>query len=126
MKLTILPLKIKTFDTIVISGSVESFDKHFLQEGRWYPLRLDDKKIPLINWVAIYQKSPICAITHYAKVISIEKYQDYGRYQINIYDPVVLSTPLRRSEASKFKIQGTRYTTIEKVRSLPYLESLFV
>jgi hypothetical protein len=113
------------FDTIIVCSSVESFSNYLIKENRWFPLRLDDKKIPYIKWIAIYQSSPICALTHYSEIASIKTYEeDESRYQINIGKLRQIKTKLRIGKQAKFRMQGIRYSTLSRILSVKNLEDL--
>ena len=56
------------FDTVVLPTNEDGFREVFLGERRWYYVKLDKKKIPNIQYLALYVKKPVSAITHYGKV----------------------------------------------------------
>lgn len=111
-------------DTIIVTANEDTFSKVFISELCWYPLRLDDAKIPLLKWIAVYRNSPTSALTHYAEVLSIGKFKETGRYVISIGEPKTLGNPLFQKAESRFTMQGQRYTTLEKILQAKKFEDL--
>lgn len=58
-------------NTLIIRARKRGFNKVFLGEKCWYSVRIDNRKIPYIKYIAAYQTYPISKITHLAKVKSI-------------------------------------------------------
>ena len=86
-KVTAKPLRktkkestLKEFDTVVCPSSEEGFREVFMGKNCWYAIRLSEKKIRNIKYIAVYRKRPISAITHYATVKSIKSYKDTGKF----------------------------------------------
>ena len=72
--------KIAEYDTIICPARDDGFHDTFLGENCWYAIRLNAKKIPFIRYCAIYRRRPTSAITHYARVSSIDRYKNTGKY----------------------------------------------
>lgn len=111
-------------DTIIVPAKEDSFYRVFLGEGCWYPIRLGDQKLKLIKWIAVYQTSPISAITHFAKIDRIENYLETGRYKIIFNDPEELPHAIPIGDTSKQSFQGQRYTTLKKLKSATLISDL--
>ncbi|MCX6646151.1 MAG: type I restriction enzyme HsdR N-terminal domain-containing protein [bacterium] len=61
----------KENNTIVCPVRDEGFNEVFLKENRWYAVRIREKRIPYIKYIAAYRVKPISAITHYAEVAAV-------------------------------------------------------
>lgn len=86
-------------DTVVVPARKEGFEKVFLGEDRWYAIKIGAAMRDKIKWIAAYQKAPISAITHVAKVKEIKPYKNTGKFQV-IFEgaaeeikPIKLSNP---------------------------------
>lgn len=68
---------------VIFPANHPNFEKIFLQENCWYSVRINEKNIPNIHYVACYVGTPVSGITHYAKVDRdrFEKLED-GKYII--------------------------------------------
>ena len=62
----------KNFDTVIFPAQLDGFEEVFLEENRWYYVRLGKDKIDSIKFAACYVGAPVSAITHYAEVKKIE------------------------------------------------------
>lgn len=111
-------------DTIIIAAQEESFYRVFLGENCWYPIRVGDEKLRTLKWIAVYQTSPISAITYFARITRIEKYLETGRYKILFDEPEEFASPIERGEMTVRAMQGQRYTTIAKLRRAKRISDL--
>jgi len=76
-----------------------------------------------LKYIAVYQKSPISAITHYAKIGRIEKYKDTGQYAIYFDGKPIEIKPIKYNVGSVAP-QKQRYTTLKKILSSKYLSDI--
>lgn len=67
-------------DTTVVPAKEEGFNKVFLGENCWYAIRMSSSMLDRIKYIAAYQTAPISAITHYAEVSKIERYENTNKY----------------------------------------------
>ncbi len=112
--------------TVVVSARVDSFEKVFIEQNCWYAIRISSKMLDKIKYVAIYQKEPVAAITHYAPVDSIEPYGDSGKYRLVFSEEAQeLNPPIPYGDAGRGFMQGTRYTTLKKLQSAKQLIDVF-
>ncbi len=102
-------------NVIVIAAREDSFQKVFLAESCWYPVRIDDKRLPDLKWIAVYRGRPTSAITHYAEILRIEKFGETGRYRIVFETPKMLKNFIVLGKSKKSSMQGHRYTTLTKL-----------
>ena len=111
-------------DTIIIAAKEDTFKSVFLGEQSWYPIRLGDEKLPVLECVAVYQTSPISAITYYAKLLDISKYGDHGRYRLVFDTPIRFEPPIVLGDMAKQAMQGQRYTMMDKLRKAKTIADL--
>lgn len=115
----------KIKDTIIVPAQEEGFKETFIGENCWYAIRIGGGKLKEIKYIAAYQTLPISAITHYAKVDTIEPYGDGGKYKLNFAEPAKEISPIVFGNAKQGTLQSPRYTTFEKLRSAKEVMDLF-
>lgn len=67
-------------DTIVVPAREEGFNDEFLENNRWFAIRISSAMLDKIKYIAAYQVAPVSGITHIAEVERIEKYKDTNKY----------------------------------------------
>ncbi|MCM1991317.1 hypothetical protein [Oceanirhabdus seepicola] len=112
-------------DTIVVPMSDINHAAVFMGQNCWYSVSIADDKINNIRYIASYQNSPIKAITHYAEVKDIVRYNDTNKYKINFK-----SAPVELPEHIPYKnrsvtMRGRKYTNFEKLSSAKSLNDLW-
>jgi len=111
---------------IVIAAQEEGFEKVFIGENRWWQIRISATMIDKIKWIAAYQTAPISAITHVAKVHSIELWDGGPKYVVNFEGPANKIKPLKLNPMGKVLApQAPRYTNIELIDSAQDLDDAF-
>ena len=112
-------------DTIVVPAREDGFKEVFLDENRWYAIRLNSSMIPKIKYIAAYQVSPVSAITHIAEVKSIEQWQDTNKYVLNFTEPAkkIKKVPLGKNKGKA--PQGPRYSSYDSIVSTSSLDNIF-
>jgi hypothetical protein len=112
-------------EVIVVPAQDEGFKSVFLAQNRWHAIRIAGGKIPEIRYIAAYQSKPVSAITHYAPVASIEPYGENGKYQLIFASPAIEIGPIPFGNAPTGYMQGTRYTTLQKLMTAKTVTDLF-
>lgn len=112
-------------DTIVIPAREEGFNEVFIGEDCWYSIRINSKMIPKIKYIAAYQVAPISAITHIAKVESIEKYENTKKYILYFSEPAVKIEPVKLGNIKKNAPQSPRYTSYDKLIAANSIDDVF-
>jgi hypothetical protein len=103
---------------LVIPAQEDGFKKVFLGENQWHAIRIHGSRLSKIRYIAAYRTAPLSAITHWAEVDHIEPYGDSGKYKIVFKNPAQsLPTPIIFGNAPQGTMQGSRYTTFEKLMS---------
>ena len=82
--------------------------------------------IPKIKYIAVYQVSPISAITYVAPVASIEPYKDTGKYCVTLAESAQKTKHIKLVTKGRVKaLQSLRYTSYEKLTSAKNLDEVF-
>lgn len=112
-------------DTIVVPAQEEGFKDVFLGENCWHAIRIGGGKLKNIKYVAVYQTSPISAVTYFAEVESIEPYGDGKKYKLNFVAPAEPIGPIKFGKAKQGIMQSPRYTNFAKLKSAKEIMDLF-
>ena len=70
-------------DTIVVPAREDGFNEEFLQNERWYAIRISNTMLDKIKYIAAYQVAPISGITYIAEIDRVEKYNDTNKYIVH-------------------------------------------
>lgn len=116
---------ISDIDTIVIPAREDGFKDVFINENCWYAIRLNSSMIPKIKYIAAYQVAPISAITHLAKIKSIEQWKDTNKYILHFSEPAekIKKVPLGKSKGKA--PQSPRYSSKERILNSDNLDNVF-
>jgi hypothetical protein len=113
-------------DTIVVPAQKDGFERVFIGENAWHAIRISGGMLPKIKYVAAYQSQPVSAITHVAPVAKIEPFGDGGKYKLIFSEPAKKIGPIPFADAPSGLMQGSRYTTYEKLQKAKKVADLFV
>lgn len=117
---------ISELDTVVVPAREEGFQRTFLGENRWYAIRMHGTMRPQIKYIAVYRIRPKSAITHIARVASIEPWKDTDKFVVNFAEPPEEITPICWVKGGRVKApQSLRYTTLDRLRSAKTLEDIW-
>lgn len=117
---------ISEIDTIVVPAQEEGFVETFLGENRWHHIRIHASMLERIKYLAVYRVAPESAITHVAKVASIERWKDSGKYVLNFAEPAQEIGPLKLVPKGAVKApQAPRYTTYARLMAAKTLDEAF-
>jgi hypothetical protein len=112
-------------DTIVVPAQKDGFERVFIGENAWRAIRISGGMVPKIKYIAAYQSQPVSAITHVAPVALIEPYGDSGKYKLVFSEPAKPIGPIPFADAPSGFMQGSRYTTYEKLQNAKKVTDLF-
>ena len=116
-------------DTIVVPAHKEGFESTFLGDNCWHAIRIAEQRHDKIKFIAVYQKLPISAVTHYAEVSDIKFHSEFGGYK---YYKVEFASPakelermIKRGNAPRGTMQSARYTSYDRLMKATELMDLF-
>lgn len=114
------------WDTLLCAAQEDGFKRAFLTQHAWWAVRLKEKTIPFIKYLAIYQVAPVSKITYYGEVERIEPFEDTGKYKLFLKsNPVELENPVGLGTNPHLKPQSPRYTTLTKILKAKTLDDVF-
>jgi hypothetical protein len=112
-------------DTIIVPAKVEGFQECFLGENRWYAVRINGSVRSQIKYIAAYQVAPVQAVTHFARVKSIEPWENSGKFVLNFEEPASPVGPIPLVKGGLVKApQSIRYTTHDCLMKAKNLDDL--
>jgi hypothetical protein len=111
-------------DMIIVVANQIRFRRQVIEQRMWYPIRLDDDRLGTLRLIAIYNTSPVCAITHLARILSIKPYRNSGKYQINFAEPFQLMSPIRLDSENVARLAGHRYSWAQRLFDAKFISDL--
>lgn len=113
-------------DTIVVPAREEGFNEEFLQNNRWFAIRISSAMLDKIKYIAAYQVAPVSGITYIAEVDRIEKYKDSNKYIVYFKDGSLqkinkIGLGKKKGQAP----QAPRYTSFMIISSSKTLDDLW-
>ncbi|MBC31341.1 MAG: hypothetical protein CMH48_10905 [Muricauda sp.] len=110
---------------MVVPAREDGFKEVFIEENCWYAIRLNSSMIPKIKYIAAYQVAPISAITHIAKVRSIEQWKDTNKYILYFTESAekIKKVPLGKIKGKA--PQSPRYSSRKRIINANTLDSVF-
>jgi hypothetical protein len=117
---------ISQLDTIVVPAHDDGFLRVFIDENRWWAVRIHPTMTAQLRYVAAYRVAPTSAITHFAPIRSIEPWKDTGKMVINFSEPAKQIKPVALQKGGKVRpLQGLRYTSFDRLSSAKTLDEAF-
>lgn len=121
-------IKPEELDTVVVPAREEGFEEVFIKENCWYAIRIHASMLNKLRYIAVYQVAPISAITHYAEIASIEKWEDTNKYILYFKEsarkinPIPIDTDKGKRGLAP---QAPRYTSMDKLIKAKKLSQVF-
>jgi len=121
--------KSDSIDTVVCSASIENAKKVFLEEKRWYSIRISSRMLHKLKYLAIYENRPVSAIRYIGKIKEVKLHDvsnNIKKYEILVDKPRRIKPIKMTEETSKLVPQSPRYTMKKLIDNGETLYDLFV
>lgn len=113
-------------DTVVVPANLQGFKEEFVGNNQWFAIRISSSMLDKIKYIAAYQTAPISAITHYAEVASIEKWENTNKYILHFKGAAKKINPIKLETKKKGSApQAPRYTSFDKLIKAKNLSQVF-
>ena len=112
-------------DTIVVPAHEEGFIDEFINNNRWYAVRISASMIDKIKYIAAYQVAPVSSITHIAEVERIEKYLNTDKYMIIFKPDTTQKTNKIGLGKNKQGLRSARYSSYKAIMKAKSLDDLW-
>ena len=97
----------------------------FLDENKWYYVRIREDRLPSLKYIAIYVSSPVSKITHYAKIKYFEFDENMQKYIIHLDGQAIeLENPVPLGGISAASTRAPKYTTLRKLLTADQFKDL--
>jgi hypothetical protein len=111
------------YDTIVCPGHQDGYENEFLAKSRWFAIRISEKVIPNLRYIAIYVTSPINQITHYGRIRTIRPWRKSGKYIVQLRGKPKRIGPIDFSP--RIHLQGPRLALMARLQRARTLADVF-
>lgn len=119
-------IKAEDLNTVVVAAREEGFEQEFLKNNCWYSIRIHASMLDKIKYIAAYQVAPVSAITYYAEVSKIEKWNDTNKYILYFKDKAIKIKAIPLDKTKKgLAPQAPRYTSIDRILKAKTLSEVF-
>lgn len=119
-------IKAEDLDTVVVAAREEGFEQEFLKNNCWYSIRIHASMLDKIKYIAAYQVAPVSAITYYAEISKIEKWNDTNKYILYFKDKAIKIKAIPLDKTKKgLAPQAPRYTSIDRILKAKILSEVF-
>ncbi len=118
-------IKVEDIDTIVVPANEDGFKAVFLDENRWYAIRISSAMLERIKYIAVYQTAPISAVTYVAEVAKIQKYKDTAKYEVVFKERAQNIGPIKQPKGENIAPQAPRYTTYKRLLKAKTMDQIF-
>jgi len=115
-------------DTVVVPAHEDGFRDVFLRENRWYPVRIRQDIRSRLKYLAVYQTAPVSAITHIARIASIDPWKDTDKVEVIFAGPAREIGPIPLVKGGRVRpgaLQNLRYTTKRRLDSAANLDDIW-
>ena len=115
------------WDTIVVPAKEEGFQSVFIGKNCWYAVRIGQKNIPKLKYIAVYQVAPVSAVTHLAELEEVVPYLNSGKMLLRFKSAAMaLENPIRLREGTVgSQPQSARYTSRNKLLKAQFVDELW-
>ena len=117
---------VSVVDTLIVPARDDGFEEVFLNENRWYAIRIHGSMRPQIKYLAAYRVAPTSAITHVAPVQSIEPWKESSKFVVNFAEPAKAIGPIPLVKGGKVRPpQAPRYAIYDRLVRAKTLDDIW-
>lgn len=113
------------FDTIVCPAFEDGFKRAYIENDAWWAIRISQKAREQLKYLAMYEKSPVAAVSHYAEIDRIEPYKDSGKFIVYLKNKKTIPSIKLDKGKKGVAPQSPRFTTLQKFLSAKKLSDLW-
>ena len=113
------------FDTIVCPAFKDGFNHAYVKNHAWWAIRISQKAREQLRYLAIYEKAPVAAVKHYAKIDRIEPYKDSGKFIVYLKNKKTIAPIELDKDRKGVAPQSSRFTTLNKLLRAKKLSELW-
>ena len=118
--------RIAEVDTLVCPANKDGFNEVFLNENRWFAVRINPDRVKKIKYLAMYETRPVSAIRYIGTVKDIRLYKNTGKYEIVLDGRPTKIGPIRATKDTSHLIpQAPRYTMKNLIEKASTLADIF-
>src|SRR5207302_9829120 len=106
----------------------ESVRDVFLRENRCYPVRIRQDIRSRLKSLAVYQTASVSAMTHIARITSIDPWKDTDKVEVIFAGPAREIRPIPLVKGGRVRpgaLQNLRYTTKRRLDSAANLDDIW-
>lgn len=111
-------------DMLVVVANHVRFRRNVIEERSWYPIRLESSRIEALKWLTIYKTCPERAITHIARIIGIQPFQETGKFQVNFGELIELDSTVKLDPGWVAGFGGHRYSWRQRLSGARIISDL--
>jgi hypothetical protein len=115
-------------DTIVCPARSEGFESVFMNQNRWYAIRMSAAMIPQIRYIAMYETRPFSGIRWIGYVKEIRPYEDTDKFDVVLSQREKLANPVVLTPEEKKKgiaPRAPRYSNMDLIRKAKEIGDIF-
>ncbi len=118
--------RLEEIDTLVCPAKEDGFNDVFLNENRWFAVRINPQRISKIKYLAMYESKPISAIRYIGVVKEIKPYKNSGKYEIILEGKPTKIKPIKATgDTLSLAPQSPRYTIKSLIDKATTLADIF-
>lgn len=118
--------EISDVDTIVCPTQAQGFKEVFINQSKWYAIRISPTMIPQIKYIAMYETLPISAIRYVGEVVNIRPYEDTGKYEVIIKNIQKLPKEIKLTKRDLNKVPyAPKYSKMDLIKKAKTIGDIF-
>jgi len=115
------------FDLVTFPAHQINFEIYFLNQHRWFEVRISNDKVDRLKYIALYVGKPTSGITHYGEIGQIIDSGNNNNKKIIILSgpPIPIGRTIALGNTNSNAVRPPRYTTLKKLLNAHEIKDLF-